>query len=259
MQQLTAAHGELTAVRSGAGPDIVVFHSLLADRSAFDPVLPALAARHRVTLVNLPGYGGSQNVMPLLDAYLARLEDGFEEFGIGPDAVLIGHGFGGMLALGFALAHPDRMAKLILCSAIACLPEASKQIYREMAETVATDGVGGVAERAVRRLYGTAYLQNHPEAVAERRTALASVDAEAFRAACTIMIDTDLMPLLPKLKLPTLLVCGAEDVATPPALSQQIGQKLANGRYIELPGCGHCPPVEAPKALTAAIGTFVDL
>jgi pimeloyl-ACP methyl ester carboxylesterase len=59
-EQLTAGHGSLTAVRTGEGRDLVVLHSLLADRHAFDPVLLALAAKHRVTLINLPGFHGSQ-------------------------------------------------------------------------------------------------------------------------------------------------------------------------------------------------------
>src|ERR1700760_306121 len=103
MQELTAGHGQLTAARTGEGRDLVILHSLLADRHAFDPVLPALAAKFRVTLIKLPGLHGSQPVMPhLLDAYVARLEDGFDEFAIGPDASLIGNGFGGTLALAFA-------------------------------------------------------------------------------------------------------------------------------------------------------------
>ena len=61
-ETLTAGHGTLTAVRAGqktsAGRDLVVLHSLLADRHAFDPVLPQLAARHRVTLFNLTGFKG---------------------------------------------------------------------------------------------------------------------------------------------------------------------------------------------------------
>jgi 3-oxoadipate enol-lactonase len=52
MEQLSAGRGALTAVRTGKGSDLVVLHSLLADRHAFDPVLPALAARRRVTLFN---------------------------------------------------------------------------------------------------------------------------------------------------------------------------------------------------------------
>ncbi len=96
MQELAAGRGALKAVRTGEGPDIVVLHSLLADRHAFDPVLPALAAKHRVTLFNLPGFHGSQPPMlALMDAYVAAIEDGFQEFGIAKDAVLIGNGFGG--------------------------------------------------------------------------------------------------------------------------------------------------------------------
>lgn len=72
MQELAAGHGVLKAVRTGEGPDIVVLHSLLADRHAFDPVLAALAAKHRVTLFNLPGFHGSQPpLLALMDAYVA--------------------------------------------------------------------------------------------------------------------------------------------------------------------------------------------
>ena len=47
MQELSVGHGTLTAVQTGKGADLVVLHSLLADRHAFDPVLPAFAARHQ--------------------------------------------------------------------------------------------------------------------------------------------------------------------------------------------------------------------
>src|SRR4051812_19065732 len=104
LKELSAGHGVLKAVQTGEGRDIVVLHSLLADRHAFDPVLPALAAKHRVTLFTLPGFHGSEPVVtPLLDAYVARIEDGFREFGIAKDAILVGNGFGGTLALAFAL------------------------------------------------------------------------------------------------------------------------------------------------------------
>ena len=82
-EQLTAGHGSLTAVRTGEGRDLVVLHSLLTDRHAFDFVLPALAAKHRVTLINLPGFHGSlPTVLALIDAYVAVIEDGYQEFGI---------------------------------------------------------------------------------------------------------------------------------------------------------------------------------
>jgi len=103
-EQLTAGHGALTAVRTGAGRDLVILHSLLADRHAFDPVLSALAEKYRVTLINLPGFDGSQPTMlALMDAYVATIEDGFDEFAINHDAMLMGNGFGGTVAVAFAL------------------------------------------------------------------------------------------------------------------------------------------------------------
>jgi 3-oxoadipate enol-lactonase len=118
LQELTAGHGVLTAVRQGEGRDLVVLHSLLTDRHAFDPVLPVLSAKFRVTLINLPGFHGSQPTpLALMDAYVAAIEDGFQEFDIANDAILLGNGFGGTLALAFAIAHPERISKLVLSDA----------------------------------------------------------------------------------------------------------------------------------------------
>ena len=160
VEQLTAGHGALTAVRTGAGPDLVILHSLLADRHAFDPVLPALSAKFRVTLINLPGFHGSQPaVLPLMDAYVAAIEDGFGEFGVAKDAVLIGNGFGGTVALAFAIAHPERISKLVLSDAAAAFPPEGRQAFAVMAQKVADSGLGAVAEIAAKRVYSPDYLE----------------------------------------------------------------------------------------------------
>ncbi len=260
MQELTAGHGVLTAARTGEGPDIVVLHSLLADRTAFDPVLPALAAKHRVTLINLPGFHGSKPTpLALMDAYVAAIEDGFDEFEIGRDAVLIGNGFGGTVALAFAIAHPERISKLLLSDAAACFPPEGRQAFAVMADKVAESGLASVAEIAASRVHSPGYLKVHPEAVEARKQVLLQIDPKGFAAACKILQETDLIPLLHHLHVPTLVVCGELDQATPPALNMAIVEKVAGARYIELPGCGHCPPLEQPDAFLKAIKEFVGL
>ena len=67
------------------------------------------------------------------------------------------------------------------------------------------------------------------------------------------------MPLLSHMRVPTLVLCGAEDQATPPALNKQIAEGVAGVDYVELPGCGHCPPLEQPQAFLNAIGEFAGL
>ena len=259
-EQLTAGHGTLTAVRTGAGRDLVVLHSLLADRSAFDPVLPALAEKHRVTLINLPGFDGSQPAMlALMDAYVATIEDGFDEFGIANDAVLMGNGFGGTVALAFALAHSNRIGKLVLSDAASCFPPEGRQAFAVMAQKVADSGLAAVAEIAAKRVHSPDYLEAHPEAIEQRKKVLLGIDPHAFQAACRILQETDLTPLLHHLRVPTLVVCGELDQATPPALNKVVANKVPAARYVELPGCGHCPPLEQPEAFLAAIKSFMEL
>jgi pimeloyl-ACP methyl ester carboxylesterase len=260
MQELRAGHGTLSAARVGVGRDLVLLHSLLADRAAFDPVLPALAAKHRVTLIDLPGFHGSQPTpLALLDAYVAALEDGFQELGIANDAILLGNGFGGTVALAFALAHPERIARLVLCDAAATFPPAGREAFAAMAAKVAEGGLGAVAEIAARRVFSPAYLAAHPELIEARKQVLMAIDAKAFQAACKILQETDLTPLLHRMRVPTLVVCGEFDQATPPALNKAVAEKIAGARYLELPGCGHCPSLEQPQAFLDAIKDFVGL
>lgn len=260
MQELRAGHGAVTAMRAGQGRDLVLLHSLLADRHAFDPVLPALTRQFRVTLFNLPGFHGSEPaVAPLMDAFVARIEDGFDEFGIGKDAILLGNGFGGTVALAFALAHPHRIAKLVVSDAAAGFPDEGRKAFAVMAQKVKEAGLEAVAEIAAKRVYSPAYLAANPGKVAERKASLLAVDPKAFQQACAILQTADYVPLLHKLAVPTLVVCGEFDQATPVALNKVVADKVPGAKYVELPGCGHCPPLEQPEAFLAAIKDFIGL
>jgi 3-oxoadipate enol-lactonase len=247
-----------TAARTGAGRDLVIIHSLLTDRHAFDPVLSDLAARFRVTLLNLPGFHASKPVVASIDAYGEWVREAFDAFGIGRDAILMGNGFGGTVALAFALAHGDRLAKLVLCDVAPGFPEEGKQAFRIMAAKVAEGGMGTIAEIAANRVFHAVYLAAHPEAVGERKAILLKIDPVAFQAACATLIEADLIPSLPKLRVPALVIYGELDQATPPALNKLIASRAPGVRIIKLASCGHCPPLEQPREFLAAIREFLD-
>ena len=192
LEQLSAGHGALTAVRTGKGRDLVVLHSLLADRHAFDPVLPALAEKHRVTLINLPGFHGSEpTLLALMDAYVAAHRGRLREFDIGNDAILIGNGFGGTVALAFALAHPERIAKLVLSDAAACFPPEGRKQFAAMAEKVAAGGLGAIAEIAAKRVFSPAIWRRIRKRSRSAKTVLLGIDPKAFQAACKILQKAD--------------------------------------------------------------------
>jgi 3-oxoadipate enol-lactonase len=258
IDELAVADGDLTAARMGGGRDLVVLHSLLTDRHAFDAVLPELAARFRVTLPNLPGFHGSKPIEFGVESYVAWLARAFDELRIGADPILMGNGFGGTVALAFALAHGGRIAKLVLCDAAPGFPAAGKQAFRIMAASAAEGGMGAIAEIAAKRVFHTVHLGKYPEAVEERRAVLLQIDPAGFRAACMTLIEADLVADLPRLAVPTLVVCGELDQATPPELNRLIAAKAPAAGYIELPRCGHCPPLEQPEAFLGAVGEFLE-
>ncbi len=135
-------------------------------------------------------------LLALMDAYVATIEDGFDEFEIGNDAVLIGNGFGGTVALAFAIAHPERISKLVLSDAAASFPPQGREAFATMAQKVAEAGLAAVAEIAAKRVHSPAYLAAHPEAIETRKQVLLGIDPKAFQAACKILQETDLVPLL---------------------------------------------------------------
>jgi 3-oxoadipate enol-lactonase len=258
VEELKSADGKLTAARVGAGQDLVIVHSLLTDRHAFDSVLPDLSSRFRVTLLNLPGFHGSQVVAATMNSYMGWLRDAFDQLKIGNNAILMGNGFGGTVALAFALSNGERISKLVLADVAPGFTEEGKQAFRSMAAKVVEGGMGAIAEIASNRIFHATYLAKHTDAVSERREILMKIEPEAFQAACSALVDADLVPTLATLKMPALIIYGELDQATPPGLNKLIASKVPGARLVELPGCGHCPPLEQPKAFLKAIEPFLN-
>src|SRR5262249_56178296 len=111
---------------------------------------------------------------------------------------------GGSVALGFGRAHPGRMSKLLLSDAAAGFPPQGREAFAVMAEKVAQGGLGSIAEIAAKRVFSPAYLAAHPEKIEERKKVLLDIDPKAFQAACRILQEIDLLPLLHHMKVPTL-------------------------------------------------------
>jgi pimeloyl-ACP methyl ester carboxylesterase len=234
-----------------------LLHSLLTDYRAFDAVLPELAKRHRVTILNLPGFHRSAAVDASLAAHVHWLGEALNAFGVRGPTTLLGNGFGGTLALAFALEHAGQLQRLILCDVAAGFPEEGKKAFRVMAERVAQGGMAAIAEIAARRVYHDGLIAKQPDLVAERGEVLLGVDPEAFRAACQLLASIDLLPRCAGMRVVTHVLYGEFDQATPPALNRAIFERVPGATLGLVPGCGHCPPLEAPAAFMAAVSPLL--
>ena len=241
----------------GSGPDLVILHSLLAERSAFDRVAPALSKNRRVWLVNLPGYGASRPAGTSVEDYADRIAVLLRALKLEtPD--ILGNGFGGFISVALAARHGALVRRLIAAPALAAFPEPAKQPLRGLAERVAKEGMSGALEVAIRRMFPERFIAANPSVVEERKQALMKADPACFRTACLALAALDLSPVLKNIRNETLVMAGSEDATTPPALARELAAKIPQAKFHELEGCGHCPQLEKPALFVQAVEEFLS-
>lgn len=258
MPLLETAQAAFDYEQHGAGPDLLLLHSLLTDRRSFAAVVPALAQRRRVTLLSLPGFGKTSAVSGSIEDRADRVADFIAAAAEGGSADVLANGYGGFIAVALAARHPRRVGKLVLVDTGAAFPEEGRAPFRAMAAAVRKNGLQAILEGAVRRIFPDRYLAAHPEQAAERKAVILESDPAQFAAACEALARVDLRSVLPRIESPTLVVVGALDSATPPPLSRELEQGIRGARLVELSDCGHCPPLQQPRELLSVVEPFLD-
>lgn len=243
----------------GRGPDVVVLHSLLTDCSAFRYVLPRLQAGRRVTLVNLPGYGGTPPSHDRIEDVADRIAKHLPSVGVVPGFDVIGNGYGGFIALSLAQQQTASIGRLVLMDTAAYFPPPGKAALATLREAVKMGGMAAVVDIAIRRLFPESFIQATPKVVDECRKVLLSLNSDGFAVTCRNLIDTDLRKDLEQVSNPTLVIVGTEDAATPPALARVLAEGIHRARLIEIPGCGHAPHIQMPGLLCDILDGFLTL
>ncbi len=249
------AGGTVAASVAGEGPPVWVFHSLLADAGSCMPLAAALSGDYRVTVPDLPGFGGSAPVDAGLETVADRLALAIGEAG-GPVAI-IGNGYGSFVALALALRHPALASRLVLAGTGAAFDEPGRAAFRGMAAAASGKGLAAIADTAMRRLFSPAFQQANPALVAERRDRFLATTPAMFTAACKALAALDLRDAVRELRVPVLVLAGELDEATPPAMARQLADLLPNASFAELPGLAHVPQLQDTAAFVAAIDGFL--
>ena len=251
--------GVVRLARSTQGPErgtpIVLLHGSPTDRSVWAPQAKELAAAgYRVTAADLRGHGESPlgegptsleamagDVLALADELqLARF-------------VLGGFSYGGWVSMELVRSRPERVAALLLVSTGAQPDSAKDKAMRpQQAAEIRAHGikVDGYAERVLTR----DTLVSRPEVWAAARATMSAVSAEGrARAIEAMALRPDFRATLPDVRVPALVVAGAEDPITPPALAKEM-HKLIPGAFLQIvEGASHLVTLEAPGIVTQSV------
>ena len=255
---VSVAGKRLGARVAGSGTPIVVFHSLLADQSSFDRIVPPLADSHQVIVLSLPGFGASDPVGSDLAAIADHIASGIAEMKLKQKPIFLGNGYGGFVALMTAIRHPGLASRLVLADSGACFSEPGRAAFRGMSAAAKEKGLGAIADVAMRRLFAPEFQQQNAPLIEERKKRFLAVDPATFHGACDALASLDLRDQLKSVTVPVLVLVGEQDEATPPPMSRELAAGLPDATLVELPGCAHVPQLQAPELFLAAVRPFID-
>jgi pimeloyl-ACP methyl ester carboxylesterase len=257
MQLVATPFGRVDVEQVGQGRDLVLLHSLLTDRSAYDQVRDPLSKRHRLTLINLPGYGQSDPGGATVEDYADRVSAALTALRLPKETDVAGNGLGGFVSVALAIRHGALFDRLVVVDALAGFPEPGKAPLRGLAQAVKQSGMTAALEPAIRRMFNPAYIEQNPRVVEERKQVLMRMDSATFSRLCLALTQVDFAPLLPRIHNRTLVMVGAEDQTTAPQFVRQLAAGIPGASFLEIPGSGHCPQIEQPVAFVNALQAFL--
>ncbi len=168
-------------------------------------------------------------------------------------AVLVGLSIGGMITQALAYRRPDLVRAMVLMDTGHRI--ATPALWAERIHTVEAGGIEALADNVLGRWFSARFRAEDPQLPGWRRM-LVTTPLDGYLASCHALAAADLTDDTRTLRQPALCLCGDEDGSTPPALVRELAGLLPNGRYVEIPGTGHLPCVEAPGTVAGLIDDF---
>ncbi len=244
----------------GRGPALALVHGVSSRLETWDPIVARLRDRFTLLRFDLRGHGESgkpPGPYSLEDfvADLAGLLDDLEW----ERCHLAGFSLGGLVAQGFALAHPGRLDRLALISTVSGRTAVEKARVMARLATVAQGTSGEHFQKSVDRWFTPAFQRDHPELIALQAARNKQNDPEAYAAAYRVLAETDLADRLTGIAAPTLVMTGEEDIGSNPRMARLMAERIPRARLEILAGLRHSILVEASDLVAEKLGEFFNL
>jgi 3-oxoadipate enol-lactonase len=234
-----------------------LIHSLAMDREFWRPVAGRMDAA--VLLYDCTGHGaspkpaGPYTVAGFADD-LARLLDH-----LGWDKALVaGASMGGCVALAFMKRHQARACALGLVDTTAWYGADAPRQWEERAQKGLREGMKALVDFQVTRWFSDAFRAARPEVVAQCVSTFLQNDIRAYAETCRMLGAADLRGVLPAIDVPTAIVVGEQDYATPPAMAQELHRGIRGSTLTVLEGARHLTPLERPVEIAAQLRRLLD-
>jgi 3-oxoadipate enol-lactonase len=252
---------ELHYVTSGSAeaPPVLLHHPLATNLSIWDELAAALEPRYRVVRFDARGHGRSgapkgaytfetltRDVIGLMDhLQLTKVR-------------YLGLSMGGFVGQFLGLLHPDRVHSLCLVSTSSNMAALGQEIWDQRIRIVDEQGMTrSVVEGALARWLAPDVLRSKPALVARLRAMIEATPPSGYVGWCHAIRALDITNRIGSIRLPTKVVVGELDPATPPAAARVIHEAITGSELVVLPGVSHMLNVEAPELFHREVLPFL--
>lgn len=235
-------------------PPLLLANSLGTTRAMWEPQLADWTATHHVIRYDMCGHGASA-VRPGGFAIERLGRDALavlDHLGIA-QAAFVGLSLGGMVGQWLGFAAPDRIARLVLANTSAHMPP--REAWDARIATVQTQGLAAIVPAVIERWFTPEFRAISPRPAALAATMIAGSPI-GYAAACAAIRDMDLRSELPRITVPTLVIGGTADPATPSPHSQLLADAISDSTLVWL-DAAHFSNLEQSEAFTAAVAAFL--
>ena len=269
---VTVEDRPVNVIDLGDGPPLLFIHGLAGSWQNWLEQLPAFAAERRVIALDLPGFGASP--MPReqisISGY-ARIVDGLLQ-ALGLDAAaVVGNSMGGFIAAELAIAHPQRVERLVLVSSAGITTENAREArlipalrFAERALMIGTGAIAArsdtVARRPKLRRAALSVVAAHPSRLPGPLASemLQGSGKPGFVDAFQAITHYSIRDRLPKIAAPTLIVWGELDRLVPRRDADVFAQLIPDSRKLLYADTGHVAMMERPERFNADLRAFLQ-
>lgn len=261
LKRIEVTGAELAVFDQGSGPTVCLVHGFPLDHTMWGEQIPALSTAYRVIAPDLRGFGQSTVSAPTvsMDRYAQDLVEMLAALDIREPITLCGLSMGGYIALAFLREHASRLSKLVLCDTRSApdSPRAAAGRHK-MAEQVLAEGTAAAAEALVPKLFSPRTMAERPQVVDSIRQLIKRSAPDGIAAAQRGMAGrADTTPLLSGIRIPTLVIVGADDAITPASEMRTVADAIPQSQFEVIPGAGHMAPLENPARFNEVLLAFL--
>jgi 2-hydroxy-6-oxonona-2,4-dienedioate hydrolase len=254
----TVYGAKINYVEAGSGPVVVLLHGLGGNTTNWQFNIAPLAQKYRVIVPDQIGFGKSDK--PLINyriaTYVDFLDAFLKELKI-ERATLVGNSMGGWVAALYALAHPERVERLVLVDAAGLLPAQELDMALLMKLNPSTRE--GMKELVSRVFYNKVIFMSDAFIDASMRARINAGDGYTIRSLSESILRREdfLDRRLAGIKSPTLIIWGREDGVLPLADGERFQKEIPGAQLVVFEQCGHVPQVEKALDFNAAVMKFL--